>query len=90
MKKWSRGLACLLLAAALGLPLTVPASAAKYADLPESHWAHDDMLHAVRLGIVNGVGNNRIAPSAPLSWGQFLTMLARAFYCSELCKRAFL
>ncbi len=83
MKKWSRGLACLLLAAALGLPLTVPASAAKYADLPESHWAHDDMLHAVRLGIVNGVGNNRIAPSAPLSWGQFLTMLARAFYYSD-------
>ena len=83
MKKWRQGLVCLLLAAVLALPLAVPASAAGYADLPESHWAHDDMIHAVRLGIVNGVGNNRIAPSAPLSWGQFLTMLARAFYYSN-------
>ena len=77
--KTKRFLSCLLLAVLLLVPLSISARAAEYSDLPASHWAHDDMRYAAWLGIVNGVGGDQIAPSAPLSWGQFLTMLTRVF-----------
>ena len=70
---------CLLLAGALALTLTVPALAAGYSDLPESHWAYSDLMEASDLGIIQGVGNGQMAPSATMSWGQFLTMLTRTF-----------
>lgn len=74
-----RGLACLLSAALLLIPLSNPARAAQYSDLPESHWAYSDMHQAAWMGIINGVGEGQIAPSASLSWGQYLAMLTRAF-----------
>ena len=70
---------CLLLTGALALTLTVPALAAGYSDLPESHWAYSDLMEASDLGIIQGVGNGQMAPSATMSWGQFLTMLTRTF-----------
>lgn len=63
------------------LPLTLPVQAAgeTYSDLPSSHWAYTQMSRAVELGILNGKGNGRMAPSDPLTWDQYLAMLARAF-----------
>lgn len=53
---------CLLLAGALALTLTVPALAAGYSDLPESHWAYSDLMEASDLGIIQGVGNGADGP----------------------------
>lgn len=69
----------LVLAGALALTLTVPALAAGYSDLPASHWAYSDLMEASELGIIQGVGSGQMAPSATMSWGQFLTMLTRTF-----------
>lgn len=69
----------LVLTGALALGLTVPALAAGYSDLPQSHWAYNDLMEASDLGIIQGVGNGQMAPSATMSWGQFLTMLTRTF-----------
>ena len=73
----------LALAGTLALTLTVPALAAGYSDLPESHWAYSDLMEASELGIIQGVGNGQMAPSATMSWGQFLTMLTRTFAADD-------
>ena len=49
-----RRMRTLLLAGALALGLTVPALAAEHTDLPESHWAYEDMTQAAGLGIIQG------------------------------------
>ena len=69
----------LLAAGLLAVPLAVPARAAEFTDLPESHWAYEAMTEAVGLGILQGSGDGAIHPSGTLSWGQFLTMAARTF-----------
>lgn len=68
----------LLAAAALALCLNAPVSAA-YSDLPESHWAYSQMDRARALGVINGVGGDRMAPQGELTWAQFLAMASRAF-----------
>ena len=80
MRIWKRIFA-LALTALLVLPAA--ASAQSYTDLPTSHWAYDDMQRAAGLGIIQGVGDGRIAPSDTLSWGQFLTMSARTFASAD-------
>ena len=71
-------LSALLLAAALLLP--AGAMAARFSDLPASHWAYGDMSQAVELGILNGYDDGSIHPDDTLTWGQYLVMLDRAFY----------
>ena len=78
-----RHIQSLALAGALALTLSVPALAAGYSDLPESHWAYSDLMEASELGIIQGVGNGQMAPSATMSWGQFLTMLTRTFAADD-------
>ena len=41
----------LSLTGALAAPLSLPALAADFADLPEPHWAYDTMMEAVGLGL---------------------------------------
>ena len=74
-----RRVKALLLAGALALGLSVPALAAEYTDLSGSHWAYEDMTKAAGLGIIQGVGEGRMAPGDTMSWGQFLAMLTRTF-----------
>lgn len=78
--KLLRSLCCGALCAALLLP--AGAMAAQYSDLPSSHWAYADMDQAAALGIINGMGDGRMAPEDTLTWGQYLTMLTRTF-CPE-------
>lgn len=73
-----RKLFCPLLALALVTALIQPAGA--YTDLPEDHWAYADMTWAVALGVLKGYEDGTMHPEAPLSWGQCLVMLGRAFY----------
>ncbi|MCI9264589.1 MAG: hypothetical protein HFF06_08410 [Oscillospiraceae bacterium] len=74
----SRRLLCLSLCTALLLP--AGALAAEYPDLDQSHWAYQDMNRAVELGIIRGMEDGRMAPEGTLTWGQYLTMLSRAFF----------
>lgn len=78
-----RFVSSLLLAALLLSSVGAPAAAAEYHDLPASHWAYDEMSYAAWLGLINGVGGNQMAPSEPLTRGQFLTMFVRAFASSQ-------
>lgn len=79
MKNGRRFLSGVLLAAMLLAALPVSASAAGYADMTDEHWAYDDMVYAAQLGIINGIGNNRMGPNLEMSWGQCLAMVTRAF-----------
>ena len=67
-----RFVSSLLLAALLLTATGLPATAADYSDLPSSHWAYEEMSYAAWLGLINGVGGGQMAPSAPLTRGQFL------------------
>ena len=69
----------LLLALLLCLSSALAAGSA-YPDLPETHWAYGDLTRAVQLGILSGLPDGTMRPDAPLTWGQYLTMLRRAFY----------
>lgn len=77
-KKLLRYLFCLSFSLLLLLP--AGAMAADYPDLSESHWAYTEMDEAIALGIIKGYEDGRIAPEDTLTWGQYLTMLERAFY----------
>lgn len=68
----------LLLCALLLLP--AEAMAAEYPDLDPGHWAYEDMDRAAGLGIIKGMEDGRMAPEETLTWGQYLTMLSRAFF----------
>ena len=57
----------LSLTGALAAPLSLPALAADFADLPESHWAYDTMMEAVGLGLLQGTGGGQISPSATMT-----------------------
>ena len=73
-------MAALALTGALALSgLAAPAQAAEYTDLDWGHWAYNDMMTAAGLGLINGVGGSQLAPSATMTWGQFLAVAARAF-----------
>lgn len=80
MKKLAVTLSALLLCSLL--PLS--ASAAQYPDLDESHWAYSAMDQAYDLGVLSGMPGGELMPNGPLSWGQYLTMLGRAFYPQQL------
>ncbi|MCI8651752.1 MAG: M15 family metallopeptidase [Oscillospiraceae bacterium] len=84
--KLFRPLCALALCAALALPagaLAAGENTEKYPDLPESYWAYADMTEAVRLGILKGLDDGRMAPEDILTWGQYLVMLTRAIYPEE-------
>ena len=58
-------------------------SASAYADLPESHWAYDEITRAASLNIMNGLDNGFMAPNKTLTWAQYLAMLCRAFASAD-------
>lgn len=58
---------------------TVPAAAAGYADLPESHWAYEDMDKTAKLHLLLGMGDGRMDPDGALTWAQALTLVTRTF-----------
>ena len=68
----------LSLTGALAAPLSLPALAADFADLPEPHWAYDTMMEAVGLGLLQGTGGGQISPSATMTWAEFLSVYRRA------------
>lgn len=57
--------------------------AADYPDLSQDHWAYGEIDRAVSLGILKGYEDGRVAPEDTLTWGQYLTMMERAFHPEE-------
>lgn len=71
---------CLLLAA-------IPVSAGPvfgYNDLPEGHWAYNDVMAMTNAGIVKGVGNHHYAPQSKVTYAMFLTIIGRTAFESKV------
>ncbi len=64
---------CAVLCAAL-LPA---ASAAAYSDVPQGHWASEQIDAASRAGVVQGVGGDTFGLGAPMTRAAFATALGR-------------
>lgn len=81
MKKQFARLAALALALTLALPtLTLAASAktaARFSDVPASHWAAESIERCASLGILNGVGGGAFGLG---------TEMTRAAYALALCR----
>lgn len=81
MKKFTS----LVLALALSLGLSAPALAASpsFSDVPADHWAYDYVEAAASRGWISGNGNGIYSPDRSVTYAEFCTMLARAFYAEE-------
>ncbi len=85
MKNLKRRLCGLLLTVAMALSLCCPALAAGtvFSDT-EGHWAEEIIQTLAADGIVNGCGDGKCHPDAPITRGQFATIIARAMkYTAE-------
>ena len=55
-----------------------------FSDVPSSHWAYSYIQEASENGWVTGKGNNIYDPEGKVTTAEFYTLLARAFYGSEV------
>lgn len=69
-----------LLTLALAASLTVPALAAGFSDVPDSHYAASAIADCAAKGIVSGYDDGTFRPSAAVTRAQFAVMLSRAFF----------
>lgn len=80
----------ILLTAGLAPLPACAASDTHFSDVPSGHWAFRYVERAYGDGAIIGTGGNPEAgtgifsPNANMTYGQFLTMLVRAFYPEEL------
>lgn len=49
-----------------------------FADLPQNHWAYENIMKLKELGIIDGIGDNKFNPSGIVTREQFLKMLVEA------------
>jgi len=52
---------------------------AKFADIPDNHWASSDIYFLREIGVINGVTDTNFDPEGVLTREQFLKMLVLAF-----------
>lgn len=84
----------LFLTLTLALSLAVPTLAAgatpTFSDVPETFWAYSQIEQAYADGVVTGTyyneqtGERQFSPGATLTISQFVVILTRAFYSSEV------
>lgn len=55
-----------------------------FTDVPITHWAYTSIQKMAAEGVMNGVGNNRFNPTGTITYGEFFTMMTRAFYPKSL------
>lgn len=79
MKNLNRRICGLILTVAMVLSLCCPALAAgsPFPDT-EGHWAEEIIQTLAEGGIINGYGDGKCHPDAPITRGQFATLVARA------------
>ena len=56
----------------------VKADISKYTDVAKSKWYYDDVAMAVQMGTYNGRSNSAMAPDAPITRQEAMTVVARA------------
>ena len=56
----------------------VKADISKYTDVSKSKWYYDDVAMAVQMGTYNGRSSSTMAPDAPISRQEAMTVVARA------------
>ena len=56
----------------------VKADISKYTDVAKSKWYYDDVAMAVQMGTYNGRSSSTMAPDAPISRQEAMTVVARA------------
>ena len=56
----------------------VKADISKYTDVPKSKWYYDDIAMSVQMGTYNGRSASAMAPDAPISRQEAMTVVARA------------
>jgi len=56
----------------------VKADISKYTDVAKSKWYYDDVAMAVQMGTYNGRSNSSMAPDAPITRQEAMTVVARA------------
>ena len=74
-------LICVLLAVLLTSGMAL---AAVFSDVPESNWAYSYVERAYTEGVVQGMGDGTYDPDGPLTYAQFVTVIARKYFASEL------
>lgn len=79
-------LLALALTVSLSIPLTSPALAAEtgFSDVPATHWAADAIAEAYNDNVMTGVENGVFDPDGKVTLVQFIAILTRAFYSSEV------
>lgn len=55
-----------------------------FTDVQQGTWYYDAVMAMAQKGLVNGVGNNQFAPDKVMTRAEFLTVIMRATYGSEL------
>ena len=94
MKFHTKRFLSLVLAFVLSISLCVPAFAAgtnggqstSFTDVGVSHWAYEYIQKCCQLGIVNGYSDGTFGPDNKVTGSQFVTMVVRTFYGTELAK----
>ena len=74
----------LALVLALELMPSVLAAESGYSDVPEDHWAAENVRRSTELGIFQGVGGGRFGLGQPISRAAFVTALVRLFGWEEV------
>ena len=65
-------------------PLHMLAFAASFHDVPVAHWSHSYVEKAAENALVNGTGDGRFAPDAPVSYAEWSTMLCNLLYAADV------
>ncbi|MBR4949439.1 MAG: S-layer homology domain-containing protein [Clostridia bacterium] len=56
----------------------IPENGEKFVDVKNNDWFNTIVYRAKELGFVNGVGNGKFDPNAPITRGDFFTLIERA------------
>ena len=81
-KKLTRRLAALACTLTMMVTAVQPAFAAtaSFTDVPATHWASSYIQRAIEEGFVSGYPDGNFHPDAEVTYAQFISMAARAFY----------
>ena len=80
----------LLLSLSVSAFAAAPAAASHFTDVPTTHWAYANIERAYSDGVMAGTGGNAakytgvFSPSGTLTEAQFVTIMTRGFFPSEL------
>ena len=79
MKSITKRVIPVLLAVCLALTISVPAFAASFTDVPQSHWSYAAVERAVANGLVSGMGGGLYSPDKAVSNAQWCKMIENLF-----------